>query len=131
MAYKLKIIPNPSYLHVIVTGTNSAATVTAYFDEIRRECRSRNYFRILIEERLKGPRLKLFDIFKILHDESIESKGFFKTIAYVDVKGTDDLMKFMENVASNRLLPMFTFSTVDKARKWITDPDKGETGKKQ
>jgi len=93
--------------------------VVRYFDEIHRECAARNCFNILIEERLDGPRLGIFDVLKIVSDESNKGRGFFKAIAYVDVNAEDNLMKFAENVAINRLLPVAVFSTVTEAGKWL------------
>ena len=119
MAFKLTVTEKQGYLHIIVTGNNSVKTVLRYFAEIHRECSARNCFYILIEEHLKGPRLEIFDILKIVTDESKKGRGFFKAIAYVDVNAKDDLMKFAENVAVNRSLPLTVFSSVDNAEKWM------------
>ncbi|MCE5210118.1 MAG: hypothetical protein LLG40_00985 [Deltaproteobacteria bacterium] len=119
MTCKLTTIPNPAYLHVIVTGENTVENILQYFEEIHRECTARNCFRILIEERLDGPRLPIMKVFDIVQNESAKSRGFFKAIAYVDVNAEDDSMKFAENVGVNRSLPLFVFSTVEDAEKWI------------
>ena len=119
MTYKLTVTQKHAYLHIIVTGRNSVENVVRYFDEIHRECAARNCFNILIEERLDGPRLGIFDVLKIVSDESNKGRGFFKAIAYVDVNAEDNLMKFAENVAINRLLPVAVFSTVTEAGKWL------------
>lgn len=123
MTYKLTITQKPAYLHFIVTGQNSVENIVQYFDEIHRECAARKCFRILIEERLDGPRLGILDVFKIVADESDKARGFFKAIAYVDVNATDDSMKFAENAAVNRSLPVSVFSTVANAEKWLMNKD--------
>ena len=123
MTCKLTITRKPAYLHFIVTGQNSVENIVQYFDEIHRECAARKCFRILIEERLDGPRLGILDVFKIVADESDKARGFFKAIAYVDVNATDDSMKFAENAAVNRSLPVSVFSTVANAEKWLMNKD--------
>jgi enoyl-[acyl-carrier-protein] reductase (NADH) len=127
MTYKLTITQEPAYLHFIVTGQNSVETVVQYFDEIHRECAARNCFRILIEERLEGPRLGILDVFKIVADESNKARGFFKAIAYVDVNTTDDSMKFAENATVNRSLPVSVFSTVADAAKRLMNKNDEST----
>lgn len=121
MKCQLSIIQKPSYLHIIVTGWNSVENIKQYFEDIHNECEARKCFRILIEERLDGPRLGMLDVFQIVEDESNKAKGFFKAIAYVDVNATDDLMKFAEDVGVNRSLPLVVFPTVAQAEKWISE----------
>jgi hypothetical protein len=41
-----------------------------YLEEIRRECTVQGCFRVLIEERLEGPRLGIMDVFQIAADGS-------------------------------------------------------------
>jgi hypothetical protein len=50
MSYELRFEQKPTYLHAVVTGTNSKETVAAYLDDIQRECVARNCC-VLIEER--------------------------------------------------------------------------------
>lgn len=119
MDYKLTIKPKPSYLHFIVTGRNSKQAVIQYLEEILRECKIHNCFRILIEERLEGPRLGTVDIFSIVSEESRSGIGILKTIAYVDVNAENNLMQFAETVAINRSLPVSVFSTVADAERWL------------
>jgi len=128
MTYKLTTIPKAAYLHFIVTGQNCVETIVQYFNDIHRECAARDCFKILIEERLEGPRLGILDVFRLVSDESERARGFFKAIAYVDINATDDSMKFAENAAVNRSLPVAVFSTVANAEKWLTDKDNGGAG---
>jgi hypothetical protein len=120
MNCKLTFTEKPSYLHIVVTGQNSVENVVQYFDEIYRECKARKSSRILIEERLDGPRLGIADVFQIVEDLSKRVKGMFKNVAYVDVKAPSDLMKFAEDVAVNRSVPLAVFSTLAQAEKWLT-----------
>jgi hypothetical protein len=125
MDYKLTIEPKPSYLHIIVTGRNSKHAVIQYLEEILRECKAHNCYRILVEERLEGPRLGTVDIFRIVSEESSSGIGILKAIAYVDVYAESNLMKFAETVAFNRSLPVRVFSAVADAEHWLLNEDSG------
>ncbi len=118
MTYKLTIREKPGYLHAIVTGRNSKQNVMRYLDEILDECACLNCFRVLIEERLEGPRLGTLDVYGIASRRRAHDLSF-KALAYVDVNAEGDLMKFGETVAVNRGLPVSVFSAVADAEKWL------------
>jgi hypothetical protein len=125
MTYKLTINQKPTYLHAIVTGLNNRENVVGYMEEVVHECTARNCFRVLIEERLDGPRLGTQDVFEIASEGSHRVRGILKAIAYVDVNAEGDLMQFAETVAVNRGLPVMVFSTVADAEKWLLQNDRG------
>jgi hypothetical protein len=128
MTYRLTIAQKPTYLHVIVCGQNSRENVLRYLEEILRECSARNCFRVLIEERLDGPRLGTLDVFQIASEGSSKAGTILKAIAYVDVNAEGGLMKFAETVAVNRMLPVVVFSTVADAEKWLLHENRRGTG---
>ncbi len=119
MPYQLTIKPEGAFLHVIVTGTNDADTVARYLNEVRRECIARQCFRLLIEERLEGPRLSTFPVYKVASEGSERARGLLHAVAYVDANAEGHLMEFAETVAVNRGLPMAVFTTVSAAREWL------------
>jgi hypothetical protein len=119
MTYKLSIYQNPGYLHAIVTGLNNKENVLHYLEDILRECKARGCNQLLIEERLEGPRLGTFNVFQIAAAGTGRAQSYFKAIAYVDVNNSGDLMKFAEDVAVNRGLPVKVFSSVGDAVKWL------------
>ena len=125
MSYKLTITPKPEYLHAIVTGLNSPENVRSYIEEIQRACKARRCSRVLVEERLEGPRLGTVDLFQITVEECSRAQGFFKAVAYVGVNAAGDLMEFAETVAVNRGVPMRMFATVDDAERWLRGDDGG------
>jgi hypothetical protein len=127
MSYKLAITQKPTYLHAIVTGLNNRENVTRYLEEILSECIARKCSRVLIEERLEGPRLGVFDVFEIASSGSRRTFGILKSIAYVDVNAEGDLMHFAETVAVNRALPVTVFPTVADAEKWLLEEDRKGT----
>jgi|SRR5208337_5389281 len=127
MSYKLTITQKPQFLHIVVTGLNTKENVARYIEEIRRECTVRDCFRVLIEERLEGPRLSTTDVFQIIAKESTHPRANFTAIAYVDVNAEGDLMKFAETVAVNRGFPVRVFSSVPDAAKWLRGKDRKDT----
>ena len=121
MPYTVTFIQKPMYLHAIVTGVNSKENVIGYLNDIRRECIDRGCARLLIEERLEGPRLGTTAVFQIAVDGTTRAQGLFQAIAYVDVNAEGDLMKFAEVVADNRALRIAVFSSVSDAEKWLLE----------
>ena len=119
MTYKLTIHQTPTYLHAIVTGSNDRETVLRYLEELRGECVARRCFRVLVEERLVGPRLGAMDVFQIALAGSTKATGAYEAFAYVDMNADGDLMQFAETVARNRAIPVAVFSTVAAAQRWL------------
>jgi hypothetical protein len=126
MTYKLTIHQTPTYLHIVVTGENSRENAEAYIDEMIRECKARNCSRVLIEERLVGPRLKTLDVFQIVAAGSSKARGTIDTVAYVDINSEGDLMHFAETVAVNRMVPMAVFETVAEAETWLLSKSRAD-----
>jgi hypothetical protein len=119
MPYQLTITANADFLHAVVTGSNDADTVARYLEELRRECIARRCYRLLIEERLEGPRLSTFPVYKVVSEGSERARGLLHAIAFVDVNAEGHLMEFAETVAVNRGLPIAMFATVAEAREWL------------
>ena len=119
MSFDLTFIQKSDYLHAVVTGLNTRENVEAYLANVLRECQELRCSRVLIEERLEGPRLGPVDVFDIAAGASNRIGGVLQTIAYVDVNGAIDTMKFAENVAINRGAPVRIFATVADAEKWL------------
>ena len=123
MTYELAIHQKPTYLHAVVTGRNSRENVQRYLEELLQECSARRCFRVLIEERLEGPRLQTVDVFEIVMEGSRDARNTMSAIAYVDVNATSELMHFAETVAVNRGLPVAVFATVADAERWLMKDD--------
>lgn len=127
MTYKLSIEQKPTYLHVIVMGRNSRENAARYLEEVLRECAERRCFRVLIEERLEGPRLGMIDVFRIASEGSMRALGMLEAVAFVDVNAEGDLMRFAETVAVNREMPAAVFPTVADAEKWLLEENRKDT----
>ena len=120
MSYQLQISDKPGYLHVVVSGENSRENVTRYMEELIRECTLRQCFRVLVEERLEGPRLGTLEVFEMVSAGSTRFLRTLKAMAYVDVNADGiEMMRFAENVAVNRAFPVRTFTTVAAAESWL------------
>ena len=121
MSYQLSIIRSQDWLHAKVTGENSAHTVASYMKELAQTCREAECSRLLIEERLEGPRLDMFEVFEVVALGADASRAQFKAIAFVDVNAEGDLMRFAETVAANRGAPVKVFPTVAEATAWLLE----------
>jgi hypothetical protein len=119
MDYKLTCTPKPTHLHFVVTGPNCREVIEAYLAEVGRICSDSQLARVLIEERLEGPRLGTLDVFEIVSGGSHDAIGAFSAVAYVDANATGDLMAFAETVAVNRGLPLRVFRSVESAEEWL------------
>jgi hypothetical protein len=120
VTYELTIEPKPGYLHIIVTGDNTRDNVVRYMEEVVRECTLQQCFRVLIEERLEGPRLGTLDVFEIVSSGSTRYLRTLKAMAYVDANArSQEMMQFAENVAVNRAFPVRVFPTVLAAERWL------------
>jgi hypothetical protein len=119
--YKLTIEEKPGYLHCAVTGRNSSATVAGYMEDIMRECLARGVLRVLIEERLEGPRLGMMEVFGLVSRGSVRFQRALEAMAYVDANSEGDVMRFAEDVAVNRGFPVRVFASVAAAEKWLRE----------
>jgi hypothetical protein len=120
MNYSLTVAEKSSFLHAIVTGSNSKENVREYLTDVLRECEIRGCSKVLIEERLKGPRLEASDVIEIATEGGNRAQGHFTAIAYVDVYAAGGLMTFAGTVAHKYGLPIKVFPTVEEAEEWLT-----------
>src|SRR5262245_41570265 len=71
MTYSVLFDQKPTYLHAIVTGSNTKENVRQYLREVFQECKKRGCSRVLIEERLEGPRLRMMEVYSIVSEGSL------------------------------------------------------------
>jgi hypothetical protein len=117
--YSLTFEEKGNLLHVVVEGRNSRENTIAYLEDIVVECSRRHCPYVLIEERLVGPRLSAFDVFDIASRQGRPLVEPFRAIAFVDVDADGNMMKFAEDVAVNRGIPVRTFASVGEAERWL------------
>jgi hypothetical protein len=122
--YNLDIERRKGYLLFRVTGQNSPETVQSYMRDIVAACKTRECFRILIDEQLDGERLDTLEIFSLASDGAMRALGFFQAIAYVDPR-MGEMAEFAETVAVNRGMPFKSFSTIDAAETWLLKQNEG------
>lgn len=119
MAYQLKIEQKPGYLHFTVTGRNSPDTVAGYMQEVMAEVAARRCPRVLIVENLDGPRLGTMEVFSMVTSGAKRYHGLLEALAFVDLNAEGGVMRFAEDVAVNRGIPVRVFGNVDGAEKWL------------
>jgi hypothetical protein len=88
-------------------------------EEVIRECTTPRCFRVLIEERLDGPRLGTIEVFGMVSKGSARFQRTLEAMAYVDLNAEGDVMRFAEDVAVNRGFPVKVFPTVAAAEEWL------------
>lgn len=92
----------------------------SYLADILHECMTRECFRVLIEERLEGPRLNTTDVYEIASQGQEHAAGRLPVIAFVDVNAPNtSSMKFAEDVAVNRGKFVRVCPTVADAESWL------------
>ena len=119
--YTLAVEERPGYLHVIVTGQNSKEAVFSYLEELVSLCETRNCYRVLVEERLVGPRLSLADVLEVVNGAQPGAAGRYPTIAYVDVYAEGPMMEYAEAAGAMRGIDVRLFKSVDEAKRWLGD----------
>jgi hypothetical protein len=119
MSYQLTLHEKPGYLHAVIEGENTPENVKGYLQELLEVCSSRKCRRILLEERLKGEALPVGYVYEIISQASLKAQGLMEAIAFVDVFPRHENVKFGENVAANRGIPVKSFKTVPEAEEWI------------
>lgn len=127
MDYRVSFERHPTFIHATVTGTNSREAVIGYLGEILEECRRQKCFRVLIEERLEGPRLSTMEVFTIASEGAMRALGVFEAIAYVDER-MGEMADFAETVAVNRGMPVRAFPSVAEAETWLAGLDADRSG---
>lgn len=128
MAYALTIEQKPGYLHAKVTGTNTADNVARYMRELMQECATRRCPRVLIEENLEGPRLGTMDVYALVTAGATQFHGVLEALAFVDLNAEGGVMRFAEDLAVNRGIPVRVFRTVAGAQNWLAQPGAAGTG---
>jgi hypothetical protein len=85
MGFAVTFTQKPTFLHAVITGANSAESVRNYLRQCQRECKARKCSRVLIEERLEGPRPGIVDVYRIVSEGTVRALGQAEAIAYVGV----------------------------------------------
>ena len=125
MAYELKIEEKPGYLQFSVRGRNTQDNVARYMEEVMHECAARRCARVLIVENLEGARLGTMEVFTMVTSGSKRFHGMLEALAYVDLNAEGGVMRFAEDVAVNRGIPVRVFRTVEGAEKWLLSQIQG------
>ena len=120
MPWDIEFEDRADYLFVHVTGDNSRETILQYTQAMLRHCEESGHKRVLILERLNGPRLSVVELFTLLDEGSRRALGKFLAIAFVDEQ-MGDTADFAENVAVNRGMPIAIFDNLDAAEAWLLE----------
>ncbi|HXZ55391.1 MAG TPA: hypothetical protein VEH03_08045 [Burkholderiales bacterium] len=123
-SYKLTVTRKAGYVHAIASGPNTQENMKGYLEELLAQCIAQGHRRVLIEERLVGPRIGMMDVFDLGSVMSDRARAQIEALAFVDINAKDDRnLKFGENVAVNRGLRARMFRTVEDAENWLKQAD--------
>jgi hypothetical protein len=125
MDYALDLSFNGTYLHAIVTGSNTLQTMDRYFTDIRAALEEQRCKSVLIEKKLEGPGLDTFDVFEVIRSHARYARDHGLRIAYVDLNRDQyrTTVAFGENLANILGVNAKVFSTAEAAGRWLN----GET----
>lgn len=122
MDYEIEFVAKTGYVHAIVTGVNSTENFVRYTTDILDECKRTQNRRVLMEDRLEGPRMSEVDIYLVVIEASKRAAGFYTALAFVDER-IGEVRYFAESVAINRGIPIALFSNVADAEEWLLSQD--------
>lgn len=128
MPYQVTFEERSNFISATVTGDNSRDVVPLYMTDILKECTRLDCFRVLIDERLEGPRLDEMEVFSMVAEGSMKAIGKFDAIAYVDEK-MGQMADFAETVAVNRGMPVAMFDNLGDAEAWLCEQNSGSDQK--
>lgn len=121
--YTLTVESKGSYLHAVVRGTNDRDTVIGYFTEIREACAKRDCYRVLVEERLEGPRFPPEVLLPLMAEVVAMAGPTFETLAYVDVMAVTDTVLRLASQVVQPGARVGVFDRVAEAEAWLTRHD--------
>jgi len=122
MSYSITYLNKPNYLHAVVIGEVTKENVVGYLGEVVNKCIDNNIKRLLIEQKLDGPRLETDDVYQIVSELSTRVEELFEAVAFVDIKADNVLnSKFAETIANSRNIPVKVFFNGKDAEKWLID----------
>lgn len=119
MHHRLTVESKGSYLHAVVRGTNDRATVIAYFGEVREACVKRDCYRVLVEERLEGPRFPPEVLLPLMAEVAGSAGATFEALAYVDVMAVTDTVLRLASQVVQPGARVGVFDTVAEAEAWL------------
>ena len=118
MDYEIEFVSKSGYVHAIVTGVNSTENFVRFTTDILDECKRTENRRVLMEDKLEGPRMSEVDVYLVVIEASKRAAGHYTALAYVDER-IGEVRYFAESVAVNRGIPMALFSNVEDAESWL------------
>ena len=123
MSYTIEVTPEDNHLHITVGGENSPDTVRNYLSDILAAVKRHGQSNILIEENLRGPSIKILDMFDVVTKASERTAPNILRIAYIDMNKDHDrkALQFAETVALNRGINVRLFDNRQEALRWLLD----------
>jgi hypothetical protein len=124
MSYSLTVEEKAGYLHIRVSGENSAVTLRADLREVYETSARMGVPSVLIEEDLHGPILSSVDVYRVVSEASAETSPIILHIAYVDVnpEHPSSSVDLGVAVARDRGVNVQSFRSLSDAEEWLAEP---------
>lgn len=121
MTYTISITYNQQYLHAVVEGKNTTKNVELYLTGIQKAVEQYKCKKVLIEERLIGPGLDIFDVFEIIRAQARYARDNKLILAYIDLNKDHHrtTVAFGENLANILGVNVKVFAGADEAEGWL------------
>ena len=121
MGYTINVHNEGNFLHLRVTGSVSPENVAGYMAEGIARCAELHVPNVLIEEDLAGRTLDMHTLHRIVSRAAQAARAAVRNVAYVNVSPDHDpeLLRFAENVATNRSVNVRVFRNVAEAKAWL------------
>jgi hypothetical protein len=110
-AYRFAVARRSGYLHVSVSGENTAGNVRRILRDVLDACAQHHCRRVLLQEHLSGPSLEIVEAFEIVSEGSRSARPI-EQIAYVDTNPEHDS-------SLNRGVRVRVFAAVSEAESWL------------
>ena len=124
MSCNLTFEEKPGYLHIRVSGENSAVNLRRYLREVYETSARMGVSSVLIEEDLRGPILNSVDVYRVVSEASAETSPIILQIAYVDVnlEHASSSVDLGVAVARDRGVNVRPFRSLSDAEEWLAGP---------
>jgi len=121
MGYSFTAKETPRFLHVRVSGDNSAENVRRYLSETYEAASRTHLHFVLIEEDLEGPPLDPVEVYHVATDASTQTSPVIAKIAYIDLRArrSPSNVELAVTVARDRGVNVRAFPTFAQAQEWL------------
>jgi hypothetical protein len=119
--YLFSVEERPDFLHVRISGVNTADNVRRYLRDTYEAAARTGIRSVLIEEDLRGPAIGAVEVYRVASDASAQTSPIIQKIAYVDLHASrsPSNIELAVAVARDRGVNVRAFDAVSAAEVWL------------